>query len=180
MNTKELQSIVFILDGVAMFTTTFRDQLLGPVSFGSGDKVTTWRRMTIELQDPYFLIEYQISFGDTLMGETVIVHFLDDLLGICEQANEDSRLFITGVQLLSPRRINETASWKLEELREIWRHSGDFGDQITFVTSSGILCDRGQDAVEKDYLETGAQIWEMPTRPKSASEPLNGSHAFGS
>lgn len=152
-----------------MFTTTLRDRLVGPVSYGGGEKVTTWRRMTIELQDPYYLIEYQIRAGSTLMGETVIVHFLDDLLGICKQANEDSRLFIVAVQLLSPRRINETTSWKLEELCEIWRHSGDLGDQITFVTSSGIRRNWGHDAVKKDYSETGALIWQMPTRPMSAS-----------
>ena len=118
-----------------MFTTTFRDKLFGPVAFGGGEEVTTWRRMTIELQDPYYVIEYQLKAGDTLMGETVIVHFLDDLLNICKQANEDPRLRIIAVQLLSPKRINETSNWKLEELREIWRHSDNLNGQLTFVTS---------------------------------------------
>jgi hypothetical protein len=145
-----------------MFTTTFRDKLIGPVSFGGGDEVMTWRRMTIELQDPYYFIEYQLKAGGALMGETVIVHFLADLLNICKQANEDSRLRIIAVQLLSPRRINETSSWKLEELREIWRLSDDMSDQITFVTSSGARHNWGHHAVEKDFSKTADLIWEMP------------------
>lgn len=145
-----------------MFTTTFRDRLFGPVAFDGGDEVTTWRRMTIELQDPYYVIEYQLKAGDTLMGETVIVHFLDDLLNICKQANEDSRLRIIAVQLLSPKRINETSSWKLDELREIWRHRNNVSDQLTFVTSSGTRCNFGRHSVEKDLLESAALIWEMP------------------
>ena len=145
-----------------MFTTTFRDKLYGPVAFGGGDEVTTWRRMTIELQDPYYVIEYQLKAGDTLMGETIIVHFLDDLLNICKQASEDFRLRIIAVQLLSPKRINETANWKLEELREIWRHSDNVSDQLTFVTSSGTRRHWGRQAVVEDVSETAALIWEMP------------------
>jgi hypothetical protein len=145
-----------------MFTTTFRDKLVGPVSFGGGDEVMTWRKMTIELQDPYYVIEYQLRAGDTLMGETVIVHFLTDLLNICKQANEDSRLHIIAVQLLSPRRINETSSWKLEELREIWRYSDSLNDQITFVTSSGIRHDWGHHGAKKDFSKMAGLIWEMP------------------
>jgi hypothetical protein len=144
-----------------MFTTTFRDKLVGPVSFGGGDEVMTWRRITIELQDPYYVIEYQLRENGTFMGETIIVHFLADLLGICKQANEDSRLHIVAVQLLSPKRINETSSWKLEELREIWRYSDNIGDQITFVTSSGTRHNWGHHAVEEVFSEKAALIWEM-------------------
>lgn len=145
-----------------MFTTTFRDKLFGPVAFSGGDEVTTWRRMTVELQEPYYVIEYQLRADDILLSETVIVHFLDDLLNICKQANEDSRLRILAVQLLSPKRINETSSWKLEELREIWRHSDDVSNQLTFVTSCGIRRKWGRHAVEKDFLEPAALIWEIP------------------
>jgi hypothetical protein len=144
-----------------MFTTNFRDKLVGPVSFGGGDEVTTWRRMTIELQDPYYVIEYQLKENGTFMGETVIVHFMADLLGICNQANEDSRLHIVAVQLLSPKRINKTNSWKLEELREIWRYSDNMGDQITFVTSSGARHNWGYHAVEEVFSKKAALIWEM-------------------
>lgn len=146
-----------------MFTTSARDKMFGPATFGDGEKITTWRRMTIELKGPYYLIEYQIRAGDTLMNETVIVHFLDDLLGICKQANEDSRLIIVNVQLLSPRRINERTSWKLEELREIWRLKGHLGDQITFVTSSGIHRNWASATAEKDFHGKTVLVWEMPT-----------------
>jgi hypothetical protein len=145
-----------------MFSTSVRDRLVGPVSFGGGDEVMTWRRMTIELQDPYYVIEYQLRESGTLMGETVIVHFLTDLLNICKQANGDSRLHIVAVQLLSPSRINETSSWKLEELREIWRYSGKRGDQITYVTSSGTRHKWGYHAAEEDFSNTAALIWEKP------------------
>jgi hypothetical protein len=118
--------------------------------------------MTIELQDPYYVIEYQLKAGDTLMGETIIVHFLDDLLNICKQANEDFRLRIIAVQILSPKRINETSNWKLEELREIWRHSDNVSDQLTFVTSSGTRRNWGRHAVVEDVSETATLIWEMP------------------
>lgn len=166
MNSKGLQSIVFILKKVAMFTTTLRDKLFGPVSCGGSDEVTTWRRMTIELQDPYYVVEYQLSVGDTLIDETVIVHFLDDLFNICKQANEDSRLRIISVQILSPKRINETSSWKLEELREIWRHSDNVSDQLTFVTSCGTRRDWRRHAGEKNCSEPAALIWQIPASSK--------------
>jgi hypothetical protein len=62
---------------------------------------------------------------------------------------------------LSPRRINETSSWKLEQLREIWRYSDDMGDQITFVTSGGARHNWGHHAVEEVFSEKAALIWEM-------------------
>lgn len=149
-----------------MFTTTFRDKLFGPVSFGGSDEVTTWRRMTIELQDPYYVVEYQLSVGDTVIDETVMVHFLDDLFNICKQAAADSRLRIIAVQILSPKRINATSSWKLEELREIWRHSDNVSDQLTFVTSCGTRHDWRRHSGEEDFSEPAALIWQLPAKSR--------------
>ncbi|SMP82246.1 hypothetical protein SAMN06295970_1561 [Noviherbaspirillum suwonense] len=97
------------------------------------------------------------------MGETVIVYFLDDLINICKQANEDPRLLILAVQLLSPKRINQTNNWKLEELREVWRYSDDMDDQITFVTTGGERRNWGRQTMAKDFSKTAKLIWEMPT-----------------
>lgn len=144
-----------------MFTTTLGDKLTGPVSFGGGEEVLTWRRITIELQNPYYVIEYQMKESGTFLGETVVIHFLADLLNICKQANRDSRFRIIGVQLLSPKRMNKTSGWKLDNLREIWRSRNNVSDQLTFVTTDGTRYSWGHYAVEKDFSKTATLIWEM-------------------
>ncbi len=77
-----------------------------------------WRRVTLELCEPYFLLYSEINERGIWLGQTEILGSLDDVLNLCGSIRVSNSVRIKQVALLSPSWMNKTPAW---ELHWIWQ-----------------------------------------------------------
>lgn len=141
-----------------MLTTTEDDKLLGPVS-GMGQDFITWRRVSIDVYDPYYLVRYTTDDGIASVRQTLFLHFLDELAGVCRQAKDEPRLLINGVGRLAPAHENPNLGWKFDEVDEIWADSQK-GHVLKLVMCNGRRVTDGDSEVIDLPKDRAILLWK--------------------
>lgn len=90
-----------------------------PFSQVSGSKI--WRLVSLELQIPYFFVNYAFMEGDDWVSQVSILWKEDDLLDFCREVQGDSSTKIIQIALLAPPNTTEIRAWRMITLKEIWR-----------------------------------------------------------
>lgn len=90
-----------------------------PFSQASGSKI--WRLVSLELQIPYFFVNYAFMEGDDWVSQVSILWKEDDLLDFCREVQGDSSTKIIQIALLAPPSTSEIKTWRMITLKEIWR-----------------------------------------------------------
>lgn len=90
-----------------------------PFSQVSGSKI--WRLVSLELQIPYFFVNYAFMEGDDWVSQASILWKEDDLLDFCREVQGDSSTKIIQIALLAPSSTSEIKTWRMITLKEIWR-----------------------------------------------------------
>lgn len=89
-----------------------------PFSQVPGSKI--WRLVSLELQIPYFFVNYAFMEGDDWVYQVSILWKEDDLLDFCREVQGDSSTKIIQIALLAPPNTIIRA-WRMITLKEIWR-----------------------------------------------------------
>ncbi|MBC3917078.1 hypothetical protein H8L32_06290 [Undibacterium sp. CY18W] len=111
---------------------TTNDSYLARNIFPSKDfPVYNWLCVDLELNAPYFFVEYvQIEEYSRLTGRKIISNF-SDLEKICKLIRSDANLELAQISLLSPDWLNKSTGWQLNELSDV--QFGNFGQKEPWV-----------------------------------------------
>lgn len=115
-----------------------------------------WRCVDLELNFPYYFVEYAQTEGYAKLTTRKIVANFSDLEEVCKAIQENMNLELTQVSLLSPGWLNKTTGWELNALSEI--QYGNFGKkdpwvQIFILQDGRRLIDSSLDLKLEDAIE---------------------------
>lgn len=93
--------------------------------------VYNWLCVDLELNAPYFFIEYaQTEKYARLTGRKIVSNF-SDLEKVCKLIHGDAKFELTQISLLSPGWLNKSTGWQLDELSDV--QFGNFGQKEPWV-----------------------------------------------
>lgn len=93
--------------------------------------VYNWRCVDLELNVPYFFVEYVQHKKSARLTARKLAASFADLKDICQAIQKNRKLQLTQVSLLSPNWLNKAGGWELTPLSEI--KCGNFGQKEPWV-----------------------------------------------
>ena len=96
-----------------------------------GQAIYHWRCVDLEINSPYYFVEYCHEEKSSRLSARKIVSDTLDLVEICKAIQRDPHLQLIRISLLSPDRVNKSNTWELNSLSEI--QYGNFGETEPWV-----------------------------------------------
>ncbi|MFZ6876456.1 hypothetical protein ACO0LF_30760 [Undibacterium sp. Di27W] len=90
-----------------------------------------WRCVDLEINSPYYFLEYIQKENSSRLSARKIVSDLADLIEMCQAIKRDAKLQLVRISLLSPSWLNKSHMWELASLSEV--HYGNFGQKEPWV-----------------------------------------------
>ncbi|MFZ6871915.1 hypothetical protein ACO0LF_07635 [Undibacterium sp. Di27W] len=123
--------------------------------------VYNWRCVDLELNLPYFFVEYVQHKKYASLTARKLAGSLADLEDICMAIQKHQKLQLTRVSLFSPNWLSKSGDWELNALSEI--KYGNFGPkepwvQIFVLQDGRQLIDANLDLDVQDALELQCQF----------------------
>lgn len=101
-----------------MFVTKLEDKL--PDRFLSiDDGESSWRRVSMEGDNPYFLLRLDMIDGESWIGKTYLLSALGDVLDLCKLARDCPDIRIRQVAIISPPWMESDGGWRIHDLDEV-------------------------------------------------------------
>lgn len=111
---------------------TTKNSYLKPNFYASEEQpLYHWRCVDLEINSPYYFVEYIHKEKSSRLTARKIVSDLADLTEICKAIKRDVKLQLVRISLLSPGWLNKSHLWELDSLSEI--HYGNFGQKDPWV-----------------------------------------------
>lgn len=129
MSTLGLQSIVFIVGGWGMFRTHLQAEVKGAVAFGYGLRV--WRYVEQAIQCPWLYVCWTEKSGEVTLSSMLMVADMSMFEDMLDRQTE--KLRVENVLLVSPRHLNRSAGWLMEELVELCEAVGPACEHLAYV-----------------------------------------------
>jgi hypothetical protein len=102
-----------------MLSTNHCDELNGLLSLGLVDG-SMWRKVNLELNIPYFLIDSRLRAEGLWAEHTALLWRMDDVLEYINETKYNKFAQVTQITMLAPSGIGRTTGWELSGINEIW------------------------------------------------------------
>ena len=96
--------------------TTINSYLSHTFLANKNDNIQTWRCVDLDLNIPYFLIEYDLTERDVSLRMRKLVCSISDLSNWWEMIQQDSSAQGIRASLMSPGWLNSSDGWQIHEL----------------------------------------------------------------
>jgi len=98
-----------------------------------------WRRVSMELAIPYFILTYEVEDHSHWVAQTELYWQVTQLLACCTELVKDNHYRLVQIALISPSWMNGQTGWQMDTIAEIWRASEEPAGvvEMHYVTPDG-------------------------------------------
>lgn len=105
---------------ILLMITTNNSYLSHTFSANKTDITQTWRCVDLDLNIPYFLIEYDLTELDIALRMRKLVYDISDLSNCWKTIQQESTTNGIRAYLMSPTWLNKSDGWQIHQLDEIF------------------------------------------------------------